>query len=95
MAKKIEKAAASKAKKNIISDNRTHEKDTGSIPVQVSLLTEKITNLTEHLKTHPKDIHSRRGLLNSVGKRRKLLGVMRDKSKEKYEQLISRLGLRH
>lgn len=84
-----------KEKKDLIASQATHKKDTGSIPVQVSILTDRIINLTEHLKTHPKDEHSRRGLLLAVGKRRKLLKYYKDKSKEGYEKLIADLGLRH
>ncbi len=82
-------------KKQAIASNQSHDKDTGSIPVQISLLTQQINKLTEHLKEHPKDEHGRRGLLQSVGRRRKLLGAMKDKSKEGYEKLIASLGLRH
>ena len=82
-------------KKQAISSNQTHDKDTGSIPVQIAILTQQITKLTEHLKTHPKDDHGRRGLLQSVGRRRKLLTALKDRSKETYEQVIKNLGLRH
>lgn len=82
-------------KKTVISGNQSHAKDTGSIPVQIALLTTKIAALTEHLQIHPKDVHSRRGLLAAVGRRRKLLSHLKDKSKEGYETLIGRLGLRH
>lgn len=68
--------------------------DTGSPEVQVSILTERIINLTEHLKTHKKDHHSRRGLLVMVGKRRRLLDYTKKKAKTRYEDLIKRLGLR-
>lgn len=68
--------------------------DTGSPEVQVSILTERIINLTEHLKTHKKDHHSRRGLLVMVGKRRRLLDYTKKKSTTRYEGLIKRLGLR-
>ena len=82
-------------KKQAIASNQTHQKDTGSIPVQIAILTQQITKLTEHLKTHPKDDHGRRGLLQSVGRRRKLLTALKDRSKEQYEQVIKSLGLRH
>lgn len=82
-------------KKEVISGHSRHQKDTGSIPVQVALLTEKINHLTDHLRTHPKDDHGRRGLMSSVGKRRKLLKYLKDRSKESYEGLIQKLGLRH
>lgn len=68
--------------------------DTGSPEVQVSILTERIINLTEHLKIHKKDHHSRRGLLVMVGKRRRLLDYTKKKAKTRYEDLIKRLGLR-
>jgi len=68
--------------------------DTGSPEVQVSILTERIVNLTEHLKIHKKDHHSRRGLLVMVGKRRRLLDYTKKKAKTRYEDLIKRLGLR-
>ncbi|MDI7252691.1 MAG: 30S ribosomal protein S15, partial [Actinomycetota bacterium] len=71
-----------------------HEKDTGSAEVQIALLTKRIEELTEHLKVHKKDHHSRRGLLKMVGKRRRLLNYLREKDVERYRQLIERLGLR-
>ncbi len=70
------------------------EKDTGSPEVQVAILTERITNLTEHLKTHAKDFHSRRGLLVMVGKRRRLLDYVRKKDEARYKTLIGELGIR-
>lgn len=78
----------------LIQDYATKPGDTGSPEVQVSLLTERIANLTEHLKTHPKDFHSRRGLLVLVGQRRGLLDYLKRKSQVRYETLIGRLGLR-
>ena len=81
-------------KKQIIATHAAHKKDTGSVPVQVAILTERIAHLTEHLKTHPKDDHGRRGLLQAVGKRRKLLKYLKEKSKSEYEALIAKLGLR-
>ncbi len=83
-----------KSKKSVISDHQSHEKDTGSIHVQVAILTERIASLTEHLKAHAKDNHSRRGLLMMVGKRRKLLGYLKKKSKDKYAELVKKLGIR-
>jgi len=68
--------------------------DTGSPEVQVAILSERINNLTDHLKTHSKDFHSRRGLLMMVGQRRRLLDYLRNTNTERYEQLIRRLGLR-
>ncbi len=78
----------------LIGDYKTNETDTGSPEVQVALLTERITNLTEHLKTHAKDFHSRRGLLMLVGRRRRLLDYVKRKEQGRYEALIARLGLR-
>lgn len=81
-------------KKNIIEENARSEKDTGSPEVQVALLTKRINDLTEHLKTHKKDHHSRRGLLIMVGKRRNLLAYLIKKDIERYRALIAKLGLR-
>ena len=81
-------------KTGIVSDYRTHEGDTGSPEVQIALLTHKIRELTEHLKTHKKDHASRRGLLMMVGKRTTTLRYLRNKSPERYATLIARLGLR-
>lgn len=78
----------------LIGDYKTNETDTGSPEVQVALLSERITNLTEHLKTHAKDFHSRRGLLMLVGRRRRLLDYLKGKNNERYAALIGRLGLR-
>ncbi len=78
----------------LIADYRTGETDTGSPEVQVALLTERITSLTEHLKIHAKDFHSRRGLLMLVGRRRRLLDYLKRKQQGRYETLIGRLGLR-
>jgi small subunit ribosomal protein S15 len=77
-----------------ISQYRAHEKDTGSPEVQVALLTQRISHLTEHLKVHHKDHHSRRGLLQMVGKRRSLLDYLKRKDFDRYQNLISSLGLR-
>ena len=82
-------------KQEVISEYRTHESDTGSPEVQVAVLTERIHELTEHLKAHSKDFHSRRGLLKMVGSRRKLLRYLKDKDFNRYKSLIERLGLRH
>ncbi len=81
-------------KQAIIAAYRLHESDTGSPEVQIALLTERITELTEHLKTHKKDHHSRRGLLKMVGHRRALLNYLKDKDNERYHVVIKRLGLR-
>jgi small subunit ribosomal protein S15 len=78
----------------LIGDYKTGEADTGSPEVQVALLSERITNLTEHLKIHAKDFHSRRGLLMLVGRRRRLLDYLKRKEQGRYEALIARLGLR-
>lgn len=87
-------ALAQEKKKTIIESNRTHGKDTGSPEVQVAMLTDRINQLTEHLRTHTKDFHSRRGLLMMVGKRRRLLQYLNRESNERYRTLIEKLGLR-
>ncbi|GAA4613778.1 MULTISPECIES: 30S ribosomal protein S15 [Actinoallomurus] len=81
-------------KKQIMAEYATVEGDTGSPEVQVALLTKRINELTEHLKTHKHDHHSRRGLLLMVGRRRRLLGYLQKKDINRYRQLIERLGLR-
>ncbi|MEE8144785.1 MAG: 30S ribosomal protein S15 [Kiloniellales bacterium] len=81
-------------KSEVISEFATHEGDTGSPEVQVAILTERIFNLTEHLKVHRKDFHSRRGLLIMVGQRRRLLDYLKRKEVPRYETLIKSLGLR-
>jgi small subunit ribosomal protein S15 len=78
----------------IVAEYGTHESDTGSPEVQVALLTERITHLTEHLRDHKHDHHSRRGLLMMVGKRRRLLDYLRRQDVERYRALIAKLGLR-
>lgn len=83
-----------KRKQEIIQEYATHEGDTGSPEVQIALLTERINHLTEHLKTHQHDHHSRRGLLIMVGKRRNLLGYLTSLDVERYRNLIERLNLR-
>ncbi len=80
--------------RTIIDEFGTHASDTGSPEVQVALLTERIDHLTEHLKVHGKDHHSRRGLLMLVGKRRRLLDYLKDQDVERYRSVIARLGLR-
>jgi small subunit ribosomal protein S15 len=82
------------AKAKILSDYKIHEKDTGSPEVQIALLTQRITELTEHLKTHKKDHSSRRGLLKMVGKRNSLLKYLTREDRTRYRQIIGRLGLR-
>ena len=81
-------------RETIIQEYRSHEKDTGSPDVQVALLTQRISDLTQHLRVHPKDNHSRRGLLQMVGQRRRLLRYINGEEVSRYRQLISRLGLR-
>ncbi len=81
-------------KAEIISDSRVHETDTGSPEVQVSILTRRINQLTEHLKIHKHDQHSRRGLMLMVGQRRRLLAYLSKKSPERYRALVAKLGLR-
>ncbi|MGA3002393.1 MAG: 30S ribosomal protein S15 [Acetobacteraceae bacterium] len=78
----------------LIGEYKTATTDTGSPEVQVAILTERINNLTEHLKTHAKDFHSRRGLLMMVGRRRRLLDYVKRKNQQRYETLIGRLSLR-
>lgn len=81
-------------KQGVISKFRVHETDTGSPEVQIALLTQRISHLTEHLKMHKKDHHSRRGLLKMVGQRRGLLNYLMNKDLTRYRQLIEELGLR-
>ncbi len=81
-------------KGQILTDFETHDGDTGSPEVQIALLTRRINDLTEHLKAHPKDHSSRRGLLKMVGNRSALLRYIRDKDVKRYQAVISRLGLR-
>jgi small subunit ribosomal protein S15 len=82
------------SKGNIISQHRIHTTDTGSPEVQIALLSERITYLTEHFKTHSKDHASRRGLLKIVGKRRRLLDYLRKYNVDRYREVISKLGIR-
>ena len=82
-------------KASTIERHRVHQSDTGSGRVQVALLTERINYLTDHFRTHPKDHHSRQGLLKMVGKRRRLLDYLKRTDVESYRQLIQELGLRH
>ncbi|NTU47937.1 MAG: 30S ribosomal protein S15 [Syntrophobacteraceae bacterium] len=81
-------------KKEIIEDFKLHPGDTGSPEVQIALLSERISYLTDHFKTHQKDHHSRRGLLKLVGQRRQLLNYLKKKSVDRYSMVIQRLGLR-
>ena len=82
------------AKAAVMAPHRKHETDTGSPQVQVAILTERINHLTEHLKVHKKDHHSRRGLLMLVGRRRRLLDYLKRNDVERYRALIAKLGLR-
>jgi small subunit ribosomal protein S15 len=88
-------ALTTEEKAEIIGDSRVHETDTGSPEVQVSILTRRINQLTEHLKVHKHDLHSRRGLMMLVGQRRRLLAYLSKKSPDRYRALIAKLGLRH
>jgi len=81
-------------RKELLTAYRRHEKDTGSPEVQIALLTERISNLTEHFKSHKKDHHSRRGLIQLVNQRRKLQSYLRDQDPARYQVLVERLGLR-
>ena len=85
---------AKQKKQNIIHDFETHQGDTGSPEVQIAILTKRINDLTEHLKTYRKDHASRRGLLNMVGARSALLKYINKKDVKRYQEIISRLGLR-
>ena len=82
-------------RRELIDSYRTHESDTGSPEVQIALLSERIRELTEHFQTHKKDHHSRRGLLKLVSQRKRLQQYLRVTEPERYQALISRLGLRH
>ena len=85
---------ATEKKQEIINSYKLHESDTGSTEVQIAILTERITYLTEHFKTHKKDHHSRRGLLKLVGQRRRLLDYVKGKSVDRYKSIIEKLGIR-
>ncbi len=87
-------ALPTEKKQTIIDQYRIHEKDTGSPEVQIAILTERINYLTEHLKEHKKDHHSRRGLLKMVGQRRALLNYLKESEVERYRKIVDRLGLR-
>jgi len=87
-------AITTEKKRELIGVYKTHDSDTGSADVQVAILTERINYLTEHFKTHAKDHHSRRGLLKLVSQRRRLLDYLKGKNLERYQGLISKLGLR-
>lgn len=85
---------ASEGKQGIIQQYAMHGQDTGSPAVQIALLTERVNRLTEHLRAHRKDFHSRRGLLKLVGQRRRLLDYLRRTHRARYQELIEQLGLR-
>lgn len=87
-------AVSKERKAELVAQYGKNENDTGSAPVQVALLTERIKGLTEHMKTHPKDYHTRRGLLMLVGKRRRLLSYIKRNDVEEYRALIKSLGIR-
>ena len=81
-------------KTDLIHDFRTHDADTGSPEVQIALLTRRVEQLTDHFRSHTKDYHSRLGLIKMVGKRRRLLDYLKRKDFERYQRIISRLGIR-
>ena len=85
---------AAELKSQIIVDNARHEGDTGSPEVQIAVLSQRIKELTEHLKVHKKDFHSRRGMLKMVGKRRGLLNYLQNKDIERYRAIVAKLGIR-
>jgi len=85
---------AATAKTQVIADNRRSEKDTGSAEVQIAIFSERINHLTDHLKDHKSDQNSRRGLLQLVGKRRRLLSYLQHQDIERYRALVAKLGLR-
>ena len=87
-------ALTKEAKSSLVQDYRTHDGDTGSPEVQIAILTNRITYLTEHFQGHRKDHHSRRGLLMMVSRRRRLLDYLRRSDEERYKALINRLGIR-
>ncbi|MFM1650866.1 30S ribosomal protein S15 [Brevibacillus sp. B_LB10_24] len=87
-------AITQERKTQLINEFRTHESDTGSPEVQIAILTENINNLNEHLRTHKKDHHSRRGLLKMVGQRRNLLNYLKNQDVARYRTLVDKLGLR-
>jgi small subunit ribosomal protein S15 len=87
-------ATVKETKEQIVTDYKVHESDTGSSQVQIALLSQRITELTEHFKIHKKDNNSRRGLLQLVSRRRKLLDYLKRRNIEEYHQIIQKLGLR-
>lgn len=87
-------AITQERKNELINEYKVHDTDTGSAVIQIAILTEDINNLNEHLRTHKKDHHSRRGLFKMVGRRRNLLKYLRENDVARYRELIARLGLR-
>jgi small subunit ribosomal protein S15 len=87
-------ALTQEAKKAIMAEFKLHDSDTGSPEVQAALITQRIKDITEHLKVHKKDFHTRRGLLKLIGQRRRLLDYMQNKDIERYRKIIKTLGLR-
>lgn len=87
-------ATLKETKEKILGDFKTHDSDTGSSQVQIALLTQRITELTDHFRTHKKDNHSRRGLLKMVSRRRKLLDYLKNTDINEYHEIIKKLGLR-
>lgn len=85
---------AREAKEKIVTDYRAHDTDTGSAPVQIALLSQRINELTEHFRIHKKDHHSRRGLLMMVSQRRSLLNYLKQTNIQRYHEVVGRLGLR-
>jgi small subunit ribosomal protein S15 len=88
-------ALATDAKRQILTSNQTHKSDTGSPEVQIALLSGRLTQLTEHFKTHKKDHASRKGLLTMVAKRRRLLTYLKNNSPERYQGVLQKLAIRH
>ncbi|NLG80970.1 MAG: 30S ribosomal protein S15 [Bacilli bacterium] len=88
-------ALSKEEKAQIIQEFAIHEGDTGSVEVQIAILTHEINRINEHLKTHPKDFHTRRGLLKKVGRRKRLLTYLRVNNFESYRNVVEKLGLRH
>jgi small subunit ribosomal protein S15 len=87
-------AVTKEKKEQLVKTHRLHDSDTGSPEVQIALLTERITDLTNHLQTHSKDFHSRYGMLKMVGQRRRLLDYLKDRDIEAYRDMVEKLGLR-
>ncbi|ETP68707.1 30S ribosomal protein S15 [Planococcus glaciei] len=87
-------AITQERKNELINEYKVHDTDTGSADIQIAILTEDINNLNEHLRTHKKDHHSRRGLFKMVGRRRNLLKYLRENDVQRYRELIAKLGLR-